>query len=476
MTRRRSTAPLVVLFLLFAGPPAGAAGVTWPDVSESRSTMAAEFDPQRAVVVAWDAGDVQTREVLARLVKALGGDVDSVVLVADEEHMRDAVRAFRDAGIRRIPSFVELPYDTIWARDYGPLAVTTRTGECLVDTIYGGIDRPRDDRVPERLANAMGWPVRRSPLVLEGGNLLTNGRGTFLTTYSTTALNGFGTGGEDAVSVQLGEHLGASQVVFLEPLIGEPTSHVDMFATFVSPTTVVVGRYDAADDPVNAAVLDRNARALAGLVTPAGKLEVVRIPMPASDGNRWYTYTNVVFANRRLLVPVYEELDDDDRREALETYRRLLPEWRVEAVESTPLIDLGGGLHCVTSNIPSPLPRGGRAATVPQVVLGGDGGRAWREWKTAEAEGELTPPANWDDGGEPAFPTHDWDPSLPRRVFPISGSVPGGARLPFDWDPSESESESRYESRSSRSTRRPDRLNERRALLERFESSRRVEP
>ena len=57
--------------------------------------------------------------------------------------------------------------------------------------------------------------------------------------------------------------LGCDQTHFLETLEGERTGHIDLFAKFTQPDTVVLGRYDAATDPENAARMERNAARLA---------------------------------------------------------------------------------------------------------------------------------------------------------------------------------------------------------------------
>ena len=48
--------------------------------------------------------------------------------------------------------------------------------------------------------------------------------------------------------------------------------------------------------------------------------------MPVPDGQNWFTYTNVVYANEVLLVPHYDTVDRAIEEEALAVYRRLLPD------------------------------------------------------------------------------------------------------------------------------------------------------
>jgi agmatine/peptidylarginine deiminase len=144
---------------------------------------------------------------------------------------------------------------------------------------------------------------------------------------------------------------GARQVVYLEPLRGEPNGHIDWFATFTSSDTIVIGDYRGTD-PVNARLLDQHAERLAGLTTASGPLKVVRIPMPPR-GKLYFggTYTNVVFANGVLLVPSYPEASPELEREAFEVFRRLLPGWRVVGIECPKHIIRQGALHCAAANL-----------------------------------------------------------------------------------------------------------------------------
>ncbi|MEO1993955.1 MAG: agmatine deiminase family protein, partial [Planctomycetaceae bacterium] len=143
------------------------------------------------------------------------------------------------------------------------------------------------------------------------------------------------------------QHLyGCRTPILLEPLQGEPTGHIDMFAAFTDAKTVVIGTFDPLRDAVNAKRLDRNAKRLSS----AG-LRVVRVPMPDHSDGIWRSYTNVLFANGKLLVPTYASVDLSGRKRALSTYRKLLPEWSIVPVDCTEVIQLGGALHCLSMNL-----------------------------------------------------------------------------------------------------------------------------
>ena len=173
-------------------------------------------------------------------------------------------------------------------------------------------DWKKDDRVPERAARALGIPLRPvahdgQPVVLEGGSIDVDGRGTLLTTEECNldpvvqvrnpglARDGFERVVRDA--------LGATKVLWLGAgIAGDDThGHVDDLARFVSPTRVLLCREtDPAD--VNYRPLEENRERLQGARNADGeRIEVVPLPMPRPlilDGQRLpASYANFYVAN-----------------------------------------------------------------------------------------------------------------------------------------------------------------------------------
>ena len=259
--------------------------------------------------------------------------------------------------------FVQVPVRSKWIRDYGPVAIKTVNRDwALLDADYFDNSllaiSPHEDRLPTLLAQRLGLQSIRVPLGIQHGNLLSNGQGLYVTTRKLLEDNA--ARGYDAKSVDqvLKRYYGAKEVVLLDNLIGEPTGHVDMFATFTSANTIVVGSFELRDDPENAAILDRNAAHLAATFTADGPLRVVRIPMPRKRRSGagpllWATYTNVTYANQILLVPVCQGSNADEANAAINVYRQLLPDWRIVRIDATPLMQQFGSLRCATMNLGS---------------------------------------------------------------------------------------------------------------------------
>lgn len=345
-----------------------------PDDARPRATVPGEFEPQQAIAIAWPrfatdalpsaakAAFVDPDQLYCDLVAAVAGRIPLVVLVEDSQ-ARERVAAL--LGQRQIPAnavhFLHVPFASEWIRDYGPLTVRTGDGSWrLLDAefVEGPVGvYPYEDRMPATLGRLLQVPTVRVPLSVQHGNVLSNGRGLFLATRKMVDENAGRRYGQDDVRRVLREFYGAAEVVFLEPLAGEPTGHVDMFATWTSADTVLIGQYPPDYDPRNAAILDRNAERVARAEVAGRRVTVVRIPMPPRVAPRsgtelWATYTNVAYANGVLLLPVYPRWAPEVEAAAEETYRRLLPDWTVAKVNAVPILRTGGSIHCVTMNLP----------------------------------------------------------------------------------------------------------------------------
>ena len=74
--------------------------------------------------------------------------------------------------------------------------------------------------------------------------------------------------------------------------------------------------------------------------------------MGSREGDCWRTYTNCIFANGVLVIPTYGDYDDSEvMKQVLDTYRELLPGWKVTTVDSQSLIGDGGALRCASLGI-----------------------------------------------------------------------------------------------------------------------------
>jgi len=333
--------------------------LTVPETLQRESVLPADFERQATLVLVADKLSRVFPETFASILAKAQPGIELFGLFSDAGG-RDAVRqllAKHEIPPNRI-RLVQVPTDTIWIRDFGPVVARCGDGtrvafDCEYRRRSGTKQRRLDNAAATEIARHLGIRVRRAPIELEAGNLLSNGRDLLVTT--TVTLNANISRGHDAQTVvgYLGKHFGCCKIVVLEPLQGEPTGHVDTFACFTDPDTIVVGRYRESVDPLNSLVLKRNTAILAQVATSKGRLRVVRMAMPDNDDGVWRSYTNSLFANGVLLVPNYGRSDAQADRLAVETFRRLLPGWRVAGIDAGKLVRQEGALRCITLPVPA---------------------------------------------------------------------------------------------------------------------------
>ncbi len=337
----------------------------WPPADDSGPIgaavyMPAEFGPQEELLL----GGAQLAElfpdVLSDIVRAAAGELRIRILAGSPAGRARIDSVLADNGLADAAvEIVELPIRSMWVRDFGPVTVSDAAGRRLLLDFHYRERRGNvvDDGVPGHLARNMGLDLKTSPLLLEGGDFLSNGRGLGLLSTRVVNRNAhyLDLALEQTVN-DLGILLGFEGVSLVPPLQGESTGHVDMFCAFLRTDLLVVGRLDPAGDAENAAQLDWIAEDQARRPTIDGPLRVERVPMPDHDDGVWRTYTNIVFANGVLLVPVYPDYCPELDKVALAFYRRLLPDRRVVGIDASGLIRMKGALRCVTMNVPRGVP------------------------------------------------------------------------------------------------------------------------
>jgi agmatine deiminase len=222
----------------------------------------------------------------------------------------------------------------------------------------------KDEKIGSRMAKAARAheirPVFNSErVVLEGGSIDSNGRGTLLTTeeclLSTQQQRNKSFGREDYENV-FRDYLGIKTVIWLGGgIVGDDThGHVDDISRFVAPDTVVTVVEKNSSDP-NYAALQENLRRLRAAMDQDGKpLRVIELPMPRPvifDGRRLpASYGNFYIANGIVLVPVFNDPND---RVALGILSEIFPDREVVGIYSGDLIWGFGAMHCMTQQQPA---------------------------------------------------------------------------------------------------------------------------
>lgn len=337
-----------------ANPPRAGAGSLVPVIEVGDpGRVPGEFEPMDALLLGVNELLEHHPETLVQIVAALDGRTDVVALIATPDQETRTRELLRDRGLATDAiRFFLWPAESMWVQDFGPRMVVGGEPR-VVDFEYQVPGREVENQLPMAFAATFGLKVAHCRLAMEGGSYLSNGRGLCVSSTRLLEQN-LGRGHDlQAIGRMLNRHFGFETWVYLPPLHGESTGHLDLFLSVCGPATVLLAAYDPDADPENAARMDANARMLAETVTGDGRpLEVIRVPQPAARDGCWRSYTNVIYADGVVIVPQYPDFSPDLDRQALTIYREAFPDRRIVGIDASGIAPKRGGLHCLSLAIP----------------------------------------------------------------------------------------------------------------------------
>jgi agmatine deiminase len=338
-------------------------GFSWP----------AEWERHEGTWLAWPHDErtwpgclPEAEGAFATLAAAVGEGETVHLLVKDAATEARARARLSAAGARRVVLH-RIPTADSWFRDYGPIVVAKGRGRSrrrlALDFVFNAWGRKYrsllpDDGIPPRLVRIHRLPTWRSDLVLEGGSIEGNGRGTILTTEQCLLHENRNPRlTKQEIEACLREAFGAPQVLWLgEGIAGDDTDgHIDDIARFTGPASVVAVEPPGRSDPDHAPLAD-NLRRLRAMADRDGRpLEVATLPSPdpvfAHDGRRLpASYANFYVSNAAVCVPVFGGRRDE---RALRMLRRAFRGRRIAPIRCERLVEGMGTLHCVTQQIPA---------------------------------------------------------------------------------------------------------------------------
>ena len=312
----------------------------------------AEWEEVQGIIVAWTSYTSIIRQIVD-----YAQDEGQVFIVCSDS---SSVKTFLTSGGVPLTNlkFIITPFNSVWCRDYGPWAAYSGISDSLkmIDWIYNR-PRPADDQVPVGFASYMNFPIYQAisapnDFTHTGGNFMVDGNGTGFS--SKLVLNENPSKTESQINTLFNSYLGINRYIKMETLPYDEIHHIDMHIKLLDEETLLVGQYPAgvADGPQ----IDANLQyVLNNFQTCYGRpYKVVRIPMPPSasgqypPSSNYFTYTNSVFVNKTVIVPIYGLSQDTT---ALRIYRENLPGYRVVGINCASMISALGAIHCITKEI-----------------------------------------------------------------------------------------------------------------------------
>lgn len=280
----------------------------------------------------------------------------------------DALRKHLQTTAANIPNirFFQCDSNDTWARDHGFITILGDTVPHYLDFEFNGWGR----KFPAELDNAINSKLYDAgivrgeyedclSLVLEGGSIESDGKGTLLTTtHCLTAPNRNQPLNRDRIEQRLKQMLHVKRVLWLDHgnLEGDDTDgHIDTIARFAPNDTIVHVSCRDENDPQFPDLQAMEAQLATFRTIEEQPYRLLPLPSPSpiydEDGNRLpATYANFLVINGAVLYPTYAQPEND--KKASEVLSQAFPGYDIIGIDCRALIKQHGSLHCVTMQYP----------------------------------------------------------------------------------------------------------------------------
>lgn len=342
-------------------------GTTMAFATDSDWHMPDEGDPHSATWMAFGPSEEVwgkklqrgAQNNLAEIAKAISAHEPVNMLVREKDH-DTATRLCGDAVKLHIHEI-----DDLWMRDTGPVFVKNGAGQLAgVDFNFNGWGNKQkhsgDAEVAEFVTDETKVETLRTRLVLEGGGIEVDGKGTAIITESCVLNTNRNPGiSKEQCEAELERLLGLKKIIWLPGIKGKDITdgHTDFYARFVSPGVVVAG-LDNDPSSYDHAVTKRHLELLKEATNSSGqKLKVIVIPGSESVRSQFENkefaagYINFYLCNGAVIVPEFGDKQADSY--CRDILRDLLSTREIVQLNIDAIAAGGGGIHCTTQQQPA---------------------------------------------------------------------------------------------------------------------------
>ncbi|MDD4554583.1 MAG: agmatine deiminase family protein [Bacteroidales bacterium] len=292
--------------------------------------------------------------------------VEAVCINVRDEALREKVnRDLNQLGVamQNITLLIH-PTNDAWCRDHGPAFLINPDApvkKVIVSWRYNAwgnkYDHDLDEQIPGLVGRYLNLPVFYPGIVMEGGSVDLNGRGTLLTTTQCLLHENRNPHlSQEEIETYLQNYYGVDQILWLdEGIDGDDTNgHIDDITRFIREDAVVT-MVEPNKKDVNHAILEKNLKTLKSFRLLNGKqLDIAEIPMPKpviyEDQRLPASYANFYIANQVLIVPNFRCKEDDQAMRILE---ECFPGRTIIGIDSVELIWGLGSFHCLSQQEPA---------------------------------------------------------------------------------------------------------------------------
>ncbi|WP_235026421.1 agmatine/peptidylarginine deiminase [Glutamicibacter sp. JC586] len=254
-----------------------------------------------------------------------------------------------------------------WMRDIGPTFVHTANNEwAAVNWNFNGwgaqnwASWDKDSLIAGHLAQLTEIPEVRASITNEGGGIHVDGQGTILATRSVQLDPGRNPGAsEKTIEDEFARLLGVSKVIWLDRGLTRDNEefgtrgHVDIVACFAEPGVVLYHHQQNPEHPDFLISQEVRQRLESSTDAQGRKLTLIPVPAPTvlRDEEGWvdYSYINHLVTNQGVIACAF---DDPNDQQAARILAQAYQGREVVSVDARELFARGGGIHCITQQLP----------------------------------------------------------------------------------------------------------------------------
>jgi len=285
---------------------------------------------------------------------------EKVIIVADPSNFDKAYNKCKNFA-----SIWSIPTDFSWIRDNGPIFIKNNKEEVAgVHFKFNGWGNKFErcetiKNLPKHLLAKLNINCFTSDLILEGGGVTFDGKGTMITTEQMLMnKNRNSAFSKQQIENEVRNFLGIQKVIWLKKGLVEDEGtdgHVDCVAEYIEPGKVLIQTvYDKNNSNFellkeNLLIIEKESDAL------GNKLEIIEMPylpyFPKPYNGAFYVspYTNYYVANKAILVPEVDPKLDDKAYKIIES---LYSDRKIVPVQAFYQAVGGGGPGCITQQLP----------------------------------------------------------------------------------------------------------------------------
>ncbi|MCL2064297.1 MAG: agmatine deiminase family protein [Candidatus Cloacimonetes bacterium] len=280
-----------------------------------------EFEQMSGVLIRYPLG------IPLQLVREFSLELRVVTIVANANVRNQAINAFNNANVNMSNvEFVLASSDSYWTRDYGPWFSFSSDGQLNAINFTYNRPRPNDNAFNNHYAVYDTLSIYNMNIVHCGGNYMNDGLNIAFSSHIAYTENG---NNSQLVNQNMLEFLGVSEYHVLQDPNATYIDHIDCWAKFLSPDTILLRGVPTSHPQYNA--LEQVATYLSNQMSAWGRnYNVVRVNTPNNQ-----PYTNSIILNDRVFVPITNTNPNANDLAALQVYTDAMPGYTIIGVPNT---------------------------------------------------------------------------------------------------------------------------------------------